>query len=447
MTTAYKVPITEGLAASQAVETDANKKLVSTGTFAARVAAVGAAMSGGAFHDGFSDFVAAEHVSLPNTIANVLTDHNIANHNTLALYETITAATTLYIATTGSDTTGDGSNGNPWLTVGKALTYLSTKFIASGITVTIQLADGVYAHTSQIEVRHPCGPQIKITGTNTYSKSMSSVQGSSGAAGAWSIEINLDSVANIAVDDYVVIHTASGGTRPLEMCGCHKVTAVDGVNTRITITNVNKAATAPSGNVVATVVVFKTFLTSTSAHGIYCTQGYKLGALDKVVLIGNNTAGYRGLIVDDIGYIGVTGIIGVVSYQMGILAQGGGRINCNGFKVAVSGSSGTGVYASFAQVNFPSGIVSGSAIGVESRLYGCAGFNSGIATGNDYGIISRRFAVVDCSSATVQGSTTQGVYAASYGYCYAQSIVMSDNIADYSPAVNTLGNENGYIDT
>ena len=45
------------------------------------------AYAGGAYHDGFSDFVAAEHVSLPNTITNVLSDHNLATHTALGLFD------------------------------------------------------------------------------------------------------------------------------------------------------------------------------------------------------------------------------------------------------------------------------------------------------------------------------------------------------------------------
>ncbi len=36
----------------------------------------------------------------------------------------ISADTTFYVATTGSDTTGDGSSGSPWATLRKALSYL-----------------------------------------------------------------------------------------------------------------------------------------------------------------------------------------------------------------------------------------------------------------------------------------------------------------------------------
>ena len=56
-------------------------------TDATNVEAAGAAMVGGAHHDGFSDFVAAEHVALPALIAAVLTDHNLAAHTGLGLFD------------------------------------------------------------------------------------------------------------------------------------------------------------------------------------------------------------------------------------------------------------------------------------------------------------------------------------------------------------------------
>jgi hypothetical protein len=79
-------------------------------TDAINVAAAGAAMSGGAFHDGFSDFVAAEHVSLPNTIANVLSDHDLAAHTGLGLFDASSDvdhdATTNFVANEHIDHSG-----------------------------------------------------------------------------------------------------------------------------------------------------------------------------------------------------------------------------------------------------------------------------------------------------------------------------------------------------
>ena len=62
-------------------------ELLADVTDATNVAAAGAAMAGGAFHDGFSDFVGTEHVALPATIASVLTDHNLAAHPEYSLID------------------------------------------------------------------------------------------------------------------------------------------------------------------------------------------------------------------------------------------------------------------------------------------------------------------------------------------------------------------------
>lgn len=56
----------------------------------------------------------------------------------------LTVDTTFYVATTGSDTTGDGSVGSPWATLQHASDTIANKLDLSGKTVTIQVADGTY---------------------------------------------------------------------------------------------------------------------------------------------------------------------------------------------------------------------------------------------------------------------------------------------------------------
>jgi len=53
--------------------------------------------------------------------------------------------TTYNVATTGNDTTGDGSVGLPWLTLQGAINRIALKGIAPTATVTLQVADGSYA--------------------------------------------------------------------------------------------------------------------------------------------------------------------------------------------------------------------------------------------------------------------------------------------------------------
>ena len=67
---------------------------------------------------------------------------------------------------------------------------------------------------------------ISIVGRNIYSKTLSSVQGApTGSSGNWAVVLNLNNVANIAVNDYLTIRNATGGTKPYHLDGCHLVSA------------------------------------------------------------------------------------------------------------------------------------------------------------------------------------------------------------------------------
>lgn len=72
-------------------------------------------------------------------IAAVPTGYSVSNYQT---YDT-TGATEVFVATTGNDTTGNGSIGTPWATLGKALLSVS------GNTV-IYLRGGSYGHFQQL---------------------------------------------------------------------------------------------------------------------------------------------------------------------------------------------------------------------------------------------------------------------------------------------------------
>jgi hypothetical protein len=61
----------------------------------------------------------------------------------VAIYNTESVSRTIYVATTGNDTTGDGSVGLPFLTINKALTTIK-KILNTGITITIQLGAGTF---------------------------------------------------------------------------------------------------------------------------------------------------------------------------------------------------------------------------------------------------------------------------------------------------------------
>lgn len=65
--------------------------------------------------------------------------------NTTYLRTRLAANATFYVATTGNDSTGDGSSGNPWATIQHAYNYVAANLDVNGFQAVIQLADGTYA--------------------------------------------------------------------------------------------------------------------------------------------------------------------------------------------------------------------------------------------------------------------------------------------------------------
>ena len=74
--------------------------------------------------------------------------------------------TDYYISTTGSDVTGDGSSGNPWATIGGAISQIRNKYILPGRSITINVADGTYNSATEISIANFPG-SIHIVGNNS----------------------------------------------------------------------------------------------------------------------------------------------------------------------------------------------------------------------------------------------------------------------------------------
>jgi hypothetical protein len=78
----------------------------------------------------------------------------------------LAAALSLYVATTGNDTTGDGSVGAPWATIQKAIDYTVDTYDFNGYEVTINVADGTYAENVNLRSFAGAG-RINLEGNTT----------------------------------------------------------------------------------------------------------------------------------------------------------------------------------------------------------------------------------------------------------------------------------------
>jgi len=416
---------------------------------------------------------------------------------TVASSGVISATTNFYVATTGSDTTGDGSSGNPWATVGKAIVYLQDYDITA--TVNIYLADGTYSSSGSTNLLHRHGTFINIAGTHTYVKSISSVQSSSGSSGAYTITFNMNDVANVSVGDYINISGCSGGTNPKYAEGCWPITNVDTGNKRISVSCTNPTG-VPAGAVTATstAVVLKTIIDITSSTtGV---QGWTLltGCLNSIQNCAFTNSGgatssagiyiANGSFIKSIitcGFFGTSFTVYYMSSVYGATTQatalcfsnnqsnGGLFISYNSqVRLQYAVFSGTTAYGASVQMgselqipyctmsNCGSGVAVGSraefvsnagsltitacTYGVNVNYFSSALINSAAITNCTTGIVCQNVSLVYAASATINTATT-GISCYQGSFVYAVGVTFTSCTTNATPAVNTNGNYNAYI--
>ena len=203
---------------------------------------------------------------------------------------------TYYVRTTGNDTTGDGSSGTPWLTVGRALDEIY-KWIADENTITIDVGEGTFAE-STLSPTYAYGSNLYVTGvseTHTSGCAVSSI-GSITAleSGLEYIDftITLPAGYTTSVGDYIACKTASGGTNEHLTLGVHEVIGWNSGTRAATVRCVRRAGVTavPSGAISLTDIrVIKTVLAFASGHGINMVGAYHGGNWDALVLTGNSS--------------------------------------------------------------------------------------------------------------------------------------------------------------
>jgi len=369
----------------------------------------------------------------------------------------ISADTTFYVATTGSDTTGDGSSGSPWATLRKALSYLDEYRILGSAKVTISIAKGKYTETSQVPVNHPNGDRIRIVGSTPLSRTMSSVQSVSGSSANYDIVVNVNSVADISVGDYVIFRDCANGTRPQCMFGLWPVTDVDAVNTRITVKS-RQVVNSPSGAVTANLTVLQTILSFTGCSGLYMSYGARIGnrvddiGLAYIVLEGDRTASTFGLACNGGAQVNIENSIGVYGFNINVMASGGTSTigsqksavmnvsygNTGGLYVGMGSSVNVGTILSCGNTGY----------GVKAYLNSVAILGAGITCGNGIGLQAVEGGVTHSDG--VCAFNTYGAKAVGASYiCYA-CFDKTGNTTDASPTADTAPGATGdysFIDT
>lgn len=309
----------------------------------------------------------------------------------------VNANTTIYVATTGSDATGTGAVGAPFASIAKALSSLAGKLIATGVAVTIQLADGTYNIASAIVVDHPDADKIQILG-NTSAETALTVASIDTAAKKFTISGDQTAVKGTSVGDVLALPNGTAGNRGL-----------------YTIVS----ATYTGGN--TEIVVAET--------------------------IASDTPGGATLIAKPSNRCVLLFASGVNGFS---ITKSAGQIE--GFRVESAGGASPGGFMVYYGANAlirQKNVIKGWRYGIFPQRNGLASIYGPAIKDCASGIYADTCGAAICytNPTVVDGSTVMAVTANGMSHVKLSSLIIlgSHNTSDYSPAINTVGNANSYI--
>jgi hypothetical protein len=225
----------------------------------------------------------------------------VTNQETYMSLEELSANTTLYVRTTGNDTTGDGTSGSPYATLGRAIERIEMMWFGD-YTLTIDLGEGMFTETAKLTINHPQGEKLLVQGVDEdlSSVSVGSIDTSltSGTYYYYNVTLTLPVGKSVSVGDYIIIRSATGGTNPKLLLGCHEVTAWNS-GTRVATVAVRVYSydeigsstphPLPSGSITCNVTLSKTAV-NLSNDGLEVTDSCHGGTWNHLVICKAGTA-------------------------------------------------------------------------------------------------------------------------------------------------------------
>lgn len=137
----------------------------------------------------------------------------------------ITSNTTLYVSTTGNDSTAlPNDASHPWESVQSAHDWLLSYQLFPGVVVTISVASGTYTVSNTINITHPQSSQINVVGASVSTTNISAIS-TSGS----SYILTVASATGLAVGMAVRIT----GSIDVQMQGLKQITGISG--TQVTV--------------------------------------------------------------------------------------------------------------------------------------------------------------------------------------------------------------------
>lgn len=352
----------------------------------------------------------------------------------------ISSDTTLYVATYGNDTTGQGTSGSPWATIPKALDYLKDKWINDDVTVTIQLTYGTFTYTSPIVIDHPCGSRILIRGADKNVNIATDID-TGYSPDTFSITTQ-NALPNTYSRGVLIRPYSASGTNPLMTAGFWRAASNINLYSIDVYHTLKSDVLSHPQNATADITVLSTMLQFNGCNGIVVEAGKSIN-LENLCINGDSTSNTVGVFAGNHNpsttgagvYYTIPGgtikcaygSVGVNDFSVGFCAAGGGSINADGCGAS---NCGYGIWAYQGSVSALSGVFSGCTLdGLHATHGGSIYANYSYAVGNA-GCGYK--AVYSSSLSAAYGHTIynllHGIYAEHNSSIYASYSAVSNNI-------------------
>jgi hypothetical protein len=356
-------------------------------------------------------------------------------------------------------------------TITSALSDIADKRIASGVEYTINVSVGEHDEgtTGGLSFDHPDGERITLQGEgfNTIT-SIGQFVTASGAANAWFVNLSVADSTGFAVGDYVSIIDTVGTGNHQNHRGTWEVTAVDeGGSNRIKVSNNNDDSAFPTntltGGVVQKYDTVVDFSNVGATTALTLTNGRAINIQDICFIDGGanglNLSNGARVAANRVAFNGFTGT--QINVTTGSLLTGSDIHACNGVATGVLFRSGSTI--SSARIISSSNGSTGIQIDVGSNsnanpstacgngIHGLfvrdgvtySGLSGFFLNNGNAGITTEDNCTADLTSSTSEDNGVNDVVANRRAYVN----FASGTATNFSPAVNTVGNEEAYINT
>jgi len=339
---------------------------------------------------------------------------------------------TLAVTSSGNDSTGDETW--PFKTLTGAFTWLQSRRIIHGGSVTVALGNEEYIHTSEVDLHHPDGQLISVKGNNGSDliAHANATIDSLNFVGEGNVTASITTTSQLsnaaAVGDYLLITDmgtntiGAGGQASQEraLCGAWRILSKGSGTVSVGMTLRHNSAVTYGINA-AEVYLLQTKLTFEKSSGLSITNGC-IRSIENMAILGVNQTTFIGDGGDGISVGRLNNRFHEADATADLVKYRRGAASTTTKRVGVSGFAYAGFAARDGSMSCISCCSSNNAYGFYSTRGNPIDAPHCVATGNSFaGFMAIHAGIIEARWANASFNKESGIYADQGSYIVADS--------------------------